>query len=284
MGTGIPPRHGGGKLNVYRLGERETVRLVVLSPQLVLCPCHGGRNVTLLCPGFTGRFCPLCDTGQRARLERWAEVRHEEPRRHVMQSFTQGAVENCPALLDQVDAARGLVVVLSKLAGKYGGVRAEVVGRREKHWQGLPPATCDVRRWLLSFYRHDMPGSPAMALFRDNAGIHTQDISNVSEEVRPDPSETTPLSDDSGPVVLPYRRYGILWGVLPPDEEGDGDDDADDYRDDQAAPPAAEASAAPPPPAEPPRAGGRRLTPAEVRDWIRQATSRGPHSNNGHAG
>lgn len=152
---GIPTPPGSGQVNCWRIGPGQRVKLIVLGKQLLLWPYHGSPRGALLCPRLFRRRCPRCEQDSPPRQERWAECRIADTCRRVVASFTEGAVKYCPALARQVDNARGLVVVLSRLAAPGSGVHAEVTARRYEHGQGVWAPICDLRQKLLALYQVD---------------------------------------------------------------------------------------------------------------------------------
>lgn len=281
--AGIPPRPPTGHIRCERVSPGDTLRLVVLSEQLLLVPYHGSPRGALLCPRYFQRRCRLCDEGKPARLERWAEALWLDRRRVVIQSFTEGAVKHCPALAARVHAARGLVVVLSRLASDRGGVRAEVTALRDKPWHGVPRAVCDVQAKVLSLYRVSITDLPGSLPLLHEADIESTNIPNVSEDLAAPTSRTTGLPNDPFPAAAEDPPADVPFGApMPPESGGDHGHDAAGgalvggcagfriFR------PDAEASAAEDP-------GPRALTPEEIRNALRRASTRGPHGNNGQA-
>lgn len=282
--AGIPPRPPTGHIRCERVRRGETRKLTILSDRLLLVPYHGGAGRNLLCPRYLGCPCHRCGAGDAARQERWAEALWHDPPRVVIQAFTEGAVRHCPDLLRWLESAHGLVVELSRLGSAYQGVKAKVIARRDQPHHKTPRPVCDVHEKVMSLYGRNIPDSPGMLLFRDNADIESQDIRNVSEELPAPQSATTQLPNDPFPDVPAAREDLVPFGVpMPEESSGDHVQQAEGggalggcaisriWR------PGMEASA-------PEDRKPHRLTAEEIRNALRRAQTRDSHGNNGQVG
>lgn len=144
----VPGRGGTRQPKPFRIGPGENAPLQLLTPALVRWLRHYTDDRPVVCPQILGLHCVTCEGGGQQRRSYWAQVRHQRSRQIMPAELSSGAFDHCPELREVAHDCRGWVLSISRLAGRCGGQKVQMLHREAEPHQ-CPRATLNVWPYLL---------------------------------------------------------------------------------------------------------------------------------------